>query len=57
VLNHVRLDALAVGLGSSGGAIYMMMFDAGVSCAPLLPPMGIWVTTLRGVHERLAGTG
>jgi len=57
VLNHVRVDALAVGLGSSGGAIYMMMFDAGVSCAPLLPPTGIWVTTLRGVHERLAGTG
>ena len=28
VLNHVRLDALAAGLGSSGGAIYMMMFEA-----------------------------
>jgi RNA polymerase sigma-70 factor (ECF subfamily) len=27
VLNHVRLDALAAGLGPSG-AIYMMMFDA-----------------------------
>jgi len=28
VLNHVRPDALAAGPGSSGGAIYMMMFDA-----------------------------
>ena len=28
VLNDVRLDALVAGLGSSGGAIYMMMFDA-----------------------------
>jgi len=28
VLSDVRLDALAAGLGSSGGAICMMMFDA-----------------------------
>jgi hypothetical protein len=28
VLSDVRLDALAAGLGSSGGAIYMMMFDS-----------------------------
>jgi RNA polymerase sigma-70 factor, ECF subfamily len=27
-LNVVRLDALAAGPGSGGGAIYMMMFDA-----------------------------
>jgi hypothetical protein len=28
VLGDVRLDALAAGLGSSGGAICMMMFEA-----------------------------
>jgi hypothetical protein len=28
VLNHVRLDTLAAGLGPSGGATYMMMFDS-----------------------------
>jgi hypothetical protein len=56
VLNDVRPDVL-VGLGSSGGAIYVTMFDARRNCAPLLPPTAIWVTTLRGVHERLAGTG
>jgi hypothetical protein len=27
VLSDVRPDALAAGPGSSGGAIYMMMFD------------------------------
>jgi RNA polymerase sigma-70 factor (ECF subfamily) len=27
-LNVVRLDALIAGPGSSGGAIYMIMFDA-----------------------------
>ena len=27
VLNVVRLDALVAGLGSGGGAIYMMMFE------------------------------
>jgi hypothetical protein len=28
VLNVVRLDALIAGPGSSGGAIYVMMFDS-----------------------------
>jgi len=40
VLNDVRPDVL-VGLGSSGGAIYVMMFDARRNCAPLLPPTAI----------------
>jgi hypothetical protein len=34
VLNDVRPDVL-VGLGSSGGAIYVMMFDARRNCAAL----------------------
>jgi len=57
VLDDVPPDALVLSLSSSRNAICKLLLTPGVSSGPPLLLAGICPMTLRGAHERLAGTG
>jgi len=57
VLDDVPPDALVLSLSSSRNAICKLLLTPRVSSGPPLLLAGICPMTLRGAHERLAGTG